>query len=131
MNTKFWYLATPYTKYPYGVEAAFQLAARNAGILARKGVPIFSPIAHTHPLAMAASLDPLNGDFWLKLDEPMMHAAYGLVMLMAESWELSNGMKVELEIFQKAKKPVIWMKPGVVPFELANIKHQDVVNPDD
>jgi hypothetical protein len=35
--------------------------------------------------------------------------------VMAEGWEQSYGMRVELETFQAAGKPVVWMTPGVVP----------------
>ena len=45
----FWYLASPYSKYPEGTQAAFEMACWQAGLLIRAGVPVFSPIAHSHP----------------------------------------------------------------------------------
>lgn len=114
----YYYVATPYSKYPHGLEAAFQLACRETARLIRAGVPVFSPIAHTHPIAMAAGMDPLDHTIWLPCDEPMMRAARGLIMLRAESWEQSYGMRVERETFEAAGKPVIWMDPGEVPAEL-------------
>jgi len=113
----FWYLATPYSKYPAGIESAFILACRQTALLIRAGVPVFSPIAHTHPIALHAGLDPLDHTIWLPCDRPMMDAAHGLIMLKAESWEQSYGMKVELETFQTLGKPVVWMTPGFVPPE--------------
>jgi hypothetical protein len=113
----FWYLATPYSKYPAGLEAAFHLALDAAGLLIRAKVPVYSPIAHTHPIAILTGMDPLDHAIWLPADKPMMDAAGGLIMLRAESWEQSYGMKHELNLFQGAKKPVVWMDPGVLPKE--------------
>jgi hypothetical protein len=111
-----WYLATPYSKYPGGINAAFELACSQAGLLMRHKVPVFSPIAHTHPIAINCDMDPLDHAIWLPSDEPMMRACTGLIMLRAESWESSYGMAVEMKAFQDAWKPVVFMDPGIVPF---------------
>jgi len=111
----FYYLATPYSKYPHGIETAFRLACENAALLIKAGVPVFSPIAHTHPIATVARMDPLDHTIWLPSDEPMMRAAHALIMLKAESWEASYGMRVERETFEAAGKAVLWMEPGKVP----------------
>ena len=113
MNT-FWYLASPYTKYPYGVEAAFQEVAKNAALLVLAKVPVFCPITHTHPLAMYVG-DADNHDTWLRADLPMMHSAHGMIRLEMEGWEDSYGMEFEENYFLNAKKPVVSMTPGLVP----------------
>ena len=64
----FWYLATPYNKYPYGMDAAFHLACENAALLIRHRVHVFSPIAHSHPIAMAGGLDPVDYEIWMEQD---------------------------------------------------------------
>lgn len=114
----FFYLATPYSKYPGGLQAAFDMACEQTALLVKAGIPVFSPIAHTHPVAMIAGMDPLDHTIWLPCDQPMMDAASGIIMVRAESWEKSYGMKVELETFTAAGKRVVWMDPGVVPEEL-------------
>ena len=43
------YLATPYSKYPAGLQQAFVDAAKLAALLLRSGMNVYSPIAHTHP----------------------------------------------------------------------------------
>jgi hypothetical protein len=113
-----WYLATPYSKFPGGLEAAFDLACRQSAILIQARVPVFSPIAHTHPIAIIANMDPLDHTIWLPCDAPLMNAATGIIMLRAESWEQSYGMRVERETFEAAGKPVVWMDPDTVPPEL-------------
>jgi hypothetical protein len=111
----YYYLATPYSKYEAGLEGAFHLAARNTALLIRAGVPTFSPIAHTHPVAVHGNIDPYDYDVWIPADKPMMDAACGLIVLMAAGWDQSKGVAIEIEEFKKAGKPVVYMMPGVVP----------------
>ena len=59
------YLATPYSKFPGGIQAAFIDAACIAARLLRAGVKVYSPITHTHPIGRVgdhpAGFCPLNG----------------------------------------------------------------------
>ena len=114
----FYYLATPYSKYPGGIEEAFKVACRAAADLIRAGVRVYSPIAHTHPVAIHGDIDPYAHDVWLPADEPFMRSACGLIVLRAESWEQSYGIKVEIEEFKKDGKPIFYMDPGAIPEEL-------------
>ncbi len=114
---RLWYLAAAYSKYPHGLEAAFEFVAREAGLLIRNKIAVFSPIAHTHPVAIHAGMDPLDHTIWLPCDEPMMKACTGIIRLRMESWEKSYGMRVELDAFTAAGKDVVWMTPGEVPAE--------------
>lgn len=111
----YWYLATPYSKYVGGLEAAFTEACRQTALLVKAGVPVFSPIAHTHPIAMLAGMDPLDHTIWLPCDRPMMDAAWGLIVCKMDGWERSYGVAHEMDVFRQANKPVIYMKPGHVP----------------
>ncbi len=113
----FWYLASPYSKYPRGIEAAHRLACEETGRLIRAGVPAYSPIAHSHPIAAACGMDPYDHRIWMPAGCPMMRAAFGLIMLSAEGWEESYGMNLERETFEADGKPIIWMDPGILPSE--------------
>jgi hypothetical protein len=115
---RFWYLATPYSKYPHGLEAAFRLAVEQRGLLLKAGVPVFSPIIHSHPVAMQCGLDPHDHSIWLPSEAPILAAACGLINLAAESWKISFGMMMEREDFQKRGLPIVYMTPGTVPDEL-------------
>lgn len=114
----FWYLASPYSKYPHGIEEAYRMVCREHARLIMAGVPVFCPIAHTHGPAIHGNIDPLAHEIWIPADKPFMDAACGLIMLTAESWEQSYGMRVERDAFLAAGKPVVWMTPGEVPLEL-------------
>jgi hypothetical protein len=111
----YWYLGSPYSKYPDGVEAAFQAVCREAGRLIRAGVPVYSPIAHTHPIAVYSQMDVYDHSIWLPADRPMMEAACGLIILRMASWEVSVGLQHEIVFFKNAGKPVSFMDPGSVP----------------
>jgi hypothetical protein len=111
----FYYLATPYSKFPDGIEAAFEAACQQTALLVRAGVPVFCPIAMTHPVAIHGAIDPYDHEIWIPADEPFMHQACGLIFCKLPSWEVSYGMKVEREFFQNVGRPVIEMTPGIVP----------------
>jgi hypothetical protein len=111
----FLYLATPYSKYPGGIDEAFRLACRAAGLLIQHGVRVYSPIAHTHPIAVHAGIDPYAHKIWLPADKPFMDAASGLIVLRAESWEISYGIGEEIKEFTAAQKPVHYMDCWTVP----------------
>lgn len=114
----FYYLATPYSKFPDGINAAFRAACEQTALLVRSGIPVFCPIAHTHPVAIHGGIDPFSHDIWLPADQPFMEQACGLIFCKLPSWEISYGMNAEREYFQRVGKLVIDMEPGVVPPEL-------------
>lgn len=111
----FWYLATPYSKFKPSLEAAFVEAAKQAAILTRAGIPVFSPIAHTHPIAIHGNLDPLDHGIWLEADRTFMEAARGIIVCCMAGWRESYGVKFEIEAFKRMGKPVVYMQPGKVP----------------
>jgi hypothetical protein len=114
----FWYLATPYSKYVPGIEAAFIEASKQAALLTRAGVPVFSPIAHTHPVAHYGNLDPLDHSIWLEADRTFMEAARGIIVCRMDGWAESYGVKFEIDAFERMGKPVVHMIPGFVPSDV-------------
>ena len=102
----YWYLASPYSKYPEGLEKAFEHVAAAAGEMIRRGIRVYSPIAHTHPIAIHSGQDPLDHGTWIPADVPFMHAASGLAVLKMPSWEISYGIEVEIEEFRESGKPI-------------------------
>lgn len=105
------YLATPYSKYAGGIDLAFAEAARLAALLLTSGVKVYSPIAHTHPLALYGNLDPLDHTIWLPFDEAMMEACDCLIVARMRGWAESHGVRHEIEFFAAEKKPVIHIDP--------------------
>lgn len=112
----FWYLATPYSKYPGGIDEAWKMACRVTAELIRARIKVYSPIAHTHPVAIYGELDPLDHNIWLPADQPMMDAAKGLLIYRAPSWEISKGIAAEIAEFTRAGKPVKYLDPGLTDY---------------
>ena len=110
MDSEYWYLATPYSKYPEGIEKAFQHACEAAAHLVREGKLVYCPIAHTHPVAVYGGLDPFDHDIWLPQDRPFMDGAAGLIVVMMPGWAESYGIGEEIKIFRAAGKPVEYME---------------------
>jgi hypothetical protein len=105
------YLATPYSKYKAGLDKAFEDAAALAAVLLVEGVKVYSPIAHTHPLAKYSHLDPLDHEIWLPFDEAMMTAADALIVVHMDGWEESYGIAHEIKFFAEAGKPIYDLDP--------------------
>lgn len=112
MSSPLAYLATPYSKYPHGIERAFADAAALAARLMLAGVKVYSPIAHTHPLAVHGGLDPLDHAIWLSFDEAMMAAAGVLIVAHLDGWAESMGIAHEIAFFERAGKPVFDLDPA-------------------
>jgi hypothetical protein len=115
MGNGYWYLASPYSKYQAGIDAAWKDVCQQAGLVIQSGVPVYSPIAHTHPIAIYGNIDPYAHSIWLPADLPLMQNAKGLVVCKMQGWEESYGIEEEIKEFEKAGKPIVYMTPGEVP----------------
>ena len=105
-----WYLGSPYGKYPLGLTEAFEEACRCAGWLMNRGVTVFCPIAHSHPIAIHGGIEAVNHAIWIPADIPIMHAARGLIVAQMPSWETSYGISKEIEAFHGMDKPVYYLE---------------------
>jgi nucleoside 2-deoxyribosyltransferase len=108
------YLATPYSRYPHGIERAFQDAAALAARLMQSGLKVYSPIAHTHPLAIYGGIDPLAHDIWIPFDEAMMDVADVLIIAHMEGWRESKGIAYEVSFFAASFKPIFDLDPNTL-----------------
>jgi len=105
------YLATVYSKHPEGLEVAFRHAAILASRLMLKEINVYSPICHTHPMAIHAGLNPLDHSIWLPFDEVIMKKADALLVAMMERWEDSVGIAHEIKRFTEMQKPIYYLDP--------------------
>ncbi len=108
------YVATPYSKYPGGLEAAFVEACRIGAWFVQQRIGVFVPIAHTHPIAVHGGIDPIDHRVWLPADWPMMDGAAALVVAMLPSWQDSFGISEEVAAFGLMEKPIFhmaWPRP--------------------
>ena len=113
------YLASPYSDPdPLICEARFVAVCRAAAELMRKGANIFSPIAHTHPIAQFGL--PKGWEFWEQYDRLYLEACSELWVLMLDGWRESKGITGEIRIINELGKPVRCVDPhtlNTTPYE--------------
>ena len=97
------YLASPYTDYSDGLDAAYEAAGRANAMLALSGVHVFCPIVYGH--ALAQFMPAMTHDWWLDWCRPHMDAAAGIIVLQLPGWEKSLGIFAEREVFRMQGKP--------------------------
>lgn len=105
------YLASPYS-HPAAVVRVnrWNAVCRVAGRLMNEGNIVFSPIAHSHPIAVQCEL-PGTWDFWHQFDRAFIEWSDAVVIAMLPGWKESVGVKAEIEIAQKLGKPVEYLQP--------------------
>jgi hypothetical protein len=109
------YTASPYSLYPAGRVAAFRDICTVSAKLIKSGVSVYAPIVMTHPIAIHGDLmgfhnDPDSFD-WIKFDEAMMNVSDALLVAKMLTWEVSVGIKYEINFFRKAGKPIYYLNP--------------------
>lgn len=105
------YLATSYSHPdPEVREARFQAVNTVAAKLMRDGHQVYSPISHTHPIALAGDL-PKGWDFWEAYDRTFIEWAEEVHILMADGWQESAGVKGEIKIAAELGKLVRYIYP--------------------
>lgn len=103
------YLGSPYSKYEAGHAAAARVAADAAAYLMRRGLVIYSPIAHGH--AVAAHGLPLDWGFWKAQCQPLIDAAAALIVLTMDGWQESVGLQYEIDEFVRTGRPILHVSP--------------------
>lgn len=100
------YLATPYRHPDAEIrEHRFREVNRVAGDMMRRGELVFSPISHTHPIALAGDL-PKDCEFWQAYARTMLRACNKLAVLMQDGWQDSVGVQDEIAIAREMHLPV-------------------------
>jgi len=107
----YYYLASPYSKYPDGHEAAFERISTIAGALIHNGIPVFAPISHSHPIALQSEI-PLNDyETWLGLDKRFIAASGGVLVAKMQGWQYSYGVNWEIKRADELGLPVLYVAP--------------------
>lgn len=105
------YLALPYTHDNPDVRRfRFRRANEAAGALIEKGLLVFSPISHSHPIAQVADL-PKEFTFWQAWNKEMLSRCTELSVLMLDGWEESRGVTWEIDMARDFGMAVKWLPP--------------------
>ena len=106
------YVASPYTRYPQGPDAAFEeICLITSELIARK-LNVFSPIAHGHGLSKHGGIPMFDAALWQAIDAPFVAACDALMVAMMPSWRTSKGVAHEIAEFRAAGKPVYYLDPA-------------------
>lgn len=113
-DTKLHYLATPYSRYPTGLEEAYRDAISQAVFLNEEGIDVFSPIAHSHHMTF---VEVGSKDYYrmLKWDAKFIDRCDSVIVCMMEGWSESVGVNWEIDYAKSIGKPVYYMTPGELP----------------
>jgi hypothetical protein len=104
------YLATPYSHPdPEVREKRFKAAAYIAGVLMTRGNIVFSPISHTHPIAMECNL-PTDFAFWDKFDREFIAYSEKVLVVKLDGWDESKGIAGEIAIATSLGIPVEYVE---------------------
>jgi nucleoside 2-deoxyribosyltransferase len=103
------YLASPYSHDdPQVMEGRFTAVCQVAAQIMAEGIHVYSPIAHTHPIAMVGDL-PKHWEYWAEYDRVMIAACDQLWVAMIDGWKDSRGVAAEIEIARCMGKPVDYL----------------------
>ena len=103
------YLAVPYTGTPKQQQSRFEDVNKVAAMLMREGYLVFSPISHTHPIAMAGDL-PKGWEFWKAYDLTFIEWCDEVHVLMLDGWYSSRGVTAERKLARELGKPIQYIK---------------------
>ena len=106
----FVYLASPYTHPdPEVRKQRFLMVRRITANLLAKGIPVFSPIVYSHPLAVLYGLPP-DEKFWRFFNFKMVEACDCVFVAMIEGWSQSKGVAAEVKLAKKLGKEIYYLK---------------------
>lgn len=105
------YLASPYTHTDHEVrQQRFEQACDAAAAIINRGVVVYSPIAHSHPIAARNKL-PTDWEFWERLDREFIARSDEMHVLMLAGWRESKGVTAEIAIANELGIPVVFVEP--------------------
>ena len=101
------YLASPYSHPDAAVRhARYEAACDHAVHMLRAGRLVYSPVAHSYPLAERG----LPGDwaFWAEHSRAMLARCTGITVLTLPGWEDSVGVQAELAVAANLRIPIVY-----------------------
>lgn len=108
------YLATPYTHPDREMmRQRYELACQIAGALLQRGELIYSPIAHSHPIAQHSDIGGEWGQ-WQALCTAMVQRCDTLLIATMSGWRSSRGIAEEVTIAVRLGKPVFLLNPDTL-----------------
>jgi len=94
------YLAVPYSDKDENVmQHRFNVVTKVAAELMKQGKEVFSPITHSHPIALHLDAGAaVDWQAWEKFDTKMLKCCDELYVLMLAGWRDSVGVEAEMQL---------------------------------
>ena len=106
MEPKKIYLAIPYNDpSPEIRNKRFEIANEKSAEFFNQGYNVFSPISHSHPIAIQCDL-PKGYDFWSRWNKTFIEWCDELHVICIDGWIESRGVQDEIRIAKEMGKPV-------------------------
>ncbi len=103
------YLASPYSHPEEAIRyGRFHRVCEVCAKLMDRGLHIYSPIAHTHPVAICGSL-PTGFDYWREYDMWFISRVEAVYVLMLDGWKESVGVTAEIAMARECDIPVKYL----------------------
>lgn len=103
------YVASPYSHPEQQVRTArYTAVCELVGMLSRKHLVVFSPIAHYHTAAVLCRL-PTDANWWKFVNSVYLQLADELCVACLPGWEDSIGVQWEIEFAVAHDKPITYI----------------------
>ena len=101
------YLASPYSHEDPAIRAfRFEAAVQTAANIIMRGIPVVSPIAHSHYIFVTRPETGSDFEAWREVDETLLLACDEMWILDLPGWNVSNGIREEAKIALANGMPV-------------------------
>ena len=105
------YLASPYSHPdPRVRQERYEAAVAYAAAMWREGRTVFSPIAHSHPIALLMPEGGGTWEQWAEFDRIIIEACSSIWVLMLPGWRESKGVAAEVKIAHEIVKSVTYVE---------------------
>ena len=107
------YLCSPYSHPEAAVrEQRFHQICAIAGELMQRGIVVFSPIAHSHPIACQTEL-PEGWDFWRRFCTEFVCISNAMIVAKMDGWQESVGVQAEIALAEEFCIPIEYLEVGI------------------
>lgn len=103
------YLACPYQHEDSSIKALrLDIVTEVAALLHSKGLYVFSPLTHNHPLIQKGITQ--TWDTWRLFDLGILERCDKLLVLSLPGWDISRGVQAEIDHAKDLKMPIEILK---------------------
>jgi hypothetical protein len=62
-----------------------------------------------HHVSLYGDFDPVDHEFWTRINRPMIDLAHGLIVAKIWGWDTSRGIEEEIKDFTDLDKPIVYL----------------------